>query len=346
MKRIVVFDAKKYDQKSFEPYKDKYEFIYFKDRLSSSTAILAKDADAVMCFVNDELNDDVLTMLSSYNIHGVFLRCAGYNNVDLLSAYKNKIHIARVPSYSPYAIAEHAFALILSLNRHIHKAYIRSRDFNFNLDGLKGFDLHDKTIGVIGTGKIGRILIDIAKGFGMNVLCYDPYPVVDSGFTYTSLDEIYKQSDIISLHCPLTKDNHHMINEDSINKMKKDAMIINTSRGGLIDSKAILEGLKEKKIGSVGLDVYEEEANLFYRDNSLKIIDDDTLSLLISMPNVIITSHQAYLTEEALNNIAEATVKNMDEFFNGELINNELCYHCEKQKNPAECYRNRKKSCF
>lgn len=175
MKRIVVFDAKKYDQKSFEPYKDKYEFIYFKDRLSSSTAVLAKDADAVMCFVNDELNDEVLTMLSSYNIHGVFLRCAGYNNVDLLSAYKNKIHIARVPSYSPYAIAEHAFALILSLNRHIHKAYIRSRDFNFNLDGLKGFDLHDKTIGVIGTGKIGRILIDIAKGFGMNVLCYDPY---------------------------------------------------------------------------------------------------------------------------------------------------------------------------
>ena len=180
----------------------------------------------------------------------------------------------------------------------------------------------------------------------MNVLCYDPYPVSGSDLTYVSLDEIYKQSDIISLHCPLTKDNHHMINEDSINKMKTGVMIINTSRGGLIDSKALLEGLKEKKIGSVGLDVYEEEANLFYRDNSLKIIDDDTLSLLISMPNVIITSHQAYLTEEALNNIAEATVKNMDEFFNGELIRNELCYHCEKQKNPAECYRNRKKSCF
>ncbi len=346
MKKIVMFDAKKYDQKSFEPYKDKYEFIYFKDRLSSSTAILAKGADAVVCFVNDELNDEVLTTLNSFNIHGVFLRCAGYNNVDLLSAYKNKIHIARVPAYSPYAIAEHAFALILSLNRHINKAYIRSRDFNFNLEGLKGFDLYNKTIGVIGTGKIGRIFIDIAKGFGMKVLCYDPYPIKDSNLTYTSLDEIYKQSDIISLHCPLSNDNYHMINEQSISKMKTGVMIINTSRGGLVDSKALLEGLKEKKIGSVGLDVYEEEANLFYKDNSLKIIDDDTLSLLISMPNVIITSHQAYLTEEALNNIAETTIRNMVEYFNNELIQNELCYHCEKNKNPADCYKNRKKSCF
>ena len=346
MKRIVVFDAKKYDQKSFEPYKDKYKFIYFKDRLSSSTAILAKDADAVVCFVNDELNDEVLTILKSFNIHGVFLRCAGYNNVDLLSAYKNKIHISRVPAYSPYAIAEHAFALILSLNRHIHKAYIRSRDFNFNLEGLKGFDLHDKTIGVIGTGKIGKIFIDIAKGFGMNVLCYDPYPIYGSGLNYTSLEEIYKNCDIISLHCPLSNDNHHMINEETISKMKNGVMIINTSRGGLVDSKALLEGLKDKKIGAVGLDVYEEEADLFYKDNSSKIIDDDVLALLISMPNVIITSHQAYLTEEALNNIAATTVKNLDEYFNDSLLENELCYHCEKNKNPAECYKNRKKNCF
>ena len=346
MKRVVVYDAKKYDEKSFEIYKDKYNFKYFKDRLSSSTAILAKGADAVMCFVNDELNDEVLTTLSSFNIHGVFLRCAGYNNVDLLSAYKNKIHVARVPAYSPYAIAEHAFALILSLNRHIHKAYIRSRDFNFNLEGLKGFDLHNKTIGVIGTGKIGRIFIDIAKGFGMNVLCYDPYPIPNSGLQYTSLEEIYKSSDIISLHCPLSNDNHHMINEDTINMMKKGVMIINTSRGGLIDSKALLEGLKEKKIGSVGLDVYEEEANLFYKDNSFKIIDDDVLALLISMPNVIITSHQAYLTEEALNNIAETTVKNLDEYFSNSLIQNELCYHCERNKNPSECYKKRNKNCF
>ena len=251
-----------------------------------------------------------------------------------------------MPAYSPYAIAEHAFALILSLNRHIHKAYIRSRDFNFNLEGLKGFDLYNKTIGVIGTGKIGRVFIDIAKGFGMNVICYDPYPIKDSGLNYVSLEEIYRSSDIISLHCPLTNDNHHMINEDSIKQMKDGVMIINTSRGGLIDSKALLEGLKDKKIGSVGLDVYEEEANLFYKDNSFKIIDNDNLSLLISMPNVIITSHQAYLTEEALNNIAETTVKNLDDYFNNKLITNELCYHCEKSGNPQECYKNRKKNCF
>ena len=346
MKRIAVFDAKKYDQKSFEIYKEKYEFIYYKDRLTINTVKLADGADAVICFVNDELNDEVLTALNGFNIHAVFLRCAGYNNVDLLSAYKNKIHIARVPAYSPYAIAEHAFALILSLNRHIHKAYIRSRDFNFNLEGLKGFDLYNKTIGVIGTGKIGRVFIDIAKGFGMNVLCYDPYPIKDIGLNYVSLEEIYKNSDIISLHCPLTNDNHHMINEQSIKQMKDGVMIINTSRGGLIDSKALLEGLKDKKIGSVGLDVYEEEANLFYKDNSFKIIDNDVLSLLISMPNVIITSHQAYLTEEALNNIAETTVKNLDEYFNNSLLENELCYHCEKSGNPQECYKNRKNNCF
>ena len=187
---------------------------------------------------------------------------------------------------------------------------------------------------------------DIAKGFGMNVLCYDPYPIKDSGLTYVSLEEIYKNSDIISLHCPLSNDNYHMINEDTINQMKDGVMIINTSRGGLIDSKALLEGLKDKKIGSVGLDVYEEEANLFYKDNSFKIIDNDVLSLLISMPNVIITSHQAYLTEEALNNIAETTVKNLDEYFNNSLLENELCYHCEKSGNPQECYKNRKKNCF
>ena len=346
MKKIAVFDAKKYDQKSFEIYKNKYEFIYYKDRLTINTVKLADGADAVICFVNDELNDEVLTKLNSFNIHAVFLRCAGYNNVDLYSAFKNKIHIARVPAYSPYAIAEHAFALILSLNRHIHKAYIRSRDFNFNLEGLKGFDLYNKTIGVIGTGKIGRVFIDIAKGFGMNVICYDPYPIKDIGLNYVSLEEIYRSSDIISLHCPLTNDNHHMINEDSIKQMKDGVMIINTSRGGLIDSKALLEGLKDKKIGSVGLDVYEEEANLFYKDNSFKIIDNDNLSLLISMPNVIITSHQAYLTEEALNNIAETTVKNLDDYFNNKLITNELCYHCEKSGNPQECYKNRKKNCF
>lgn len=346
MKRIAVFDAKKYDEASFKPYLDKYTFTYFKDRLSNHTVALAKDFDAVMCFVNDELNDEVLTKLNEYGIHGVFLRCAGYNNVDLASAYRNKIHVARVPAYSPYAVAEHSFALLLSLNRHIHKAYIRSRDFNFNLEGLSGFDLHDKTIGVVGTGKIGRVFMDIAKGFGMHVICYDPYPIKDSGYEYVSLEEMYARSDIISLHCPLTNENRHMIDEKAIKQMKKGVIIINTSRGGLIDSKALLEGLKEKQIGAVGLDVYEEEANLFYKDNSLKIVNDDTLSLLLQLPNVIITSHQAYLTHEALSNIAETTVKNLDEYFSGAFINNELCYHCEKSKDPQACYRAKTKRCF
>ena len=345
-KKIAIFDAKKYDIESFDKYKEQFDFVYFKDRLSKDTAILAKGSDAVICFVNDDLNDEVLSQLESFGIHGVFLRCAGYNNVDLASAYKHKIHIARVPAYSPHAIAEHAFALILSLNRHIHKAYIRSRDFNFNLEGLKGFDLNNKTIGVVGTGKIGRVFIDIAKGFNMNVICYDPYPIKDSGLNYVSLDEIYEKSDIISLHCPLSQENHHMVNEDTIKKMKKGVMIINTSRGGLIDSKALLEGLKEKKIGAVGLDVYEEEANLFYKDNSFKIIGDDVLSLLITMPNVIITSHQAYLTKEALDNIAETTIENLNEYFGDSLIKNELCYHCKKSNNPSECYKNRGNKCF
>lgn len=346
MKRIAVFDAKKYDEESFKQYEDKYQFTYFKDRLSLNTVSLADSFDAICCFVNDDLNKEVLDKLKEYDIHGVFLRCAGYNNVDLLNAYKNRIHVARVPAYSPYAVAEHAFALILSLNRRIHKAYIRSRDFNFNLEGLKGFDLYNKTIGVIGTGKIGRAFIDIAKGFGMNVLCYDPYPINDDKYQYVSLEEIFKNSDIISLHCPLTNENYHLINESAIKMMKDDVMIINTSRGGLIDSKALLEGLKEKKIGAVGLDVYEEEANLFYHDNSFKIIEDDTLSLLISLPNVIITSHQAYLTKEALDNIAETTVNNLDEYFNKGLIKNELCYRCEKGVDREKCYKNRTKPCF
>ncbi|NLB48697.1 MAG: 2-hydroxyacid dehydrogenase [Erysipelotrichia bacterium] len=346
MKKIAVFDAKKYDQKSFSQYEGKYQFTYFKDRLSSKTVKLAQGFDAVICFVNDELNDEVLTKLKQFNIHGVFLRCAGYNNVDLKSAYTNKIHVARVPAYSPYAVAEHAFALILSLNRHIHKAYIRSRDFNFNLESLTGFDLYNKTIGVVGTGKIGRVFIDIAKGFGMKVLCYDPYPAKDSGYDYTTLEEIYRQSEIISLHCPLTPENHHMINQKAIEQMKDGVMIINTSRGGLIDSKALLEGLKEKKIGAVGLDVYEEEANLFFHDNSAKIIDDDILALLISMPNVIVTSHQAFLTIEALDNIAETTINNLDEFFAGTFMHNELCYHCQQSDNPEQCYKLKTKRCF
>lgn len=345
-KKIAVFDAKQYDIDSFEKYQDIYEFVYYKDLLSINTVALAKGCDAVICFVNDELNADVLQKLAEYNIHGAFLRCAGYNNVDLNSSFKNKIHIARVPAYSPYAIAEHAMTLILALNRRIHKAYLRTREFNFNLESLTGFDLHGKTIGVIGTGKIGRVFMDICNGFGMNVLCYDPYPIKNSNYQYVALDELYAKSDIISLHCPLNNDTYHMINNQSINKMKKGVMLINTSRGGLIDSKDLLDALKNKHVASVGLDVYEEEANLFYHDNSFKIIEDDVLALLISLPNVLLTSHQAYLTKEALENIAEATIKNLDEYFSNAFMENELCYKCEKATNKEACYKNRKGRCF
>jgi D-lactate dehydrogenase len=278
-------------------------------------------------------------------IRFIALRCAGYNNVDVKYAY-GKVHVVRVPAYSPYAVAEHAMALLLTSIRRIHKAYIRTKDFNFSLEGMTGFDLHGKTVGVIGTGKIGRIFIDICRGFGMNVIAYDKFPAADSGIEYVSLSDLWARSDIISLHCPLTDENRHLINGATISEMKKGVVIINTSRGGLIDSKALLEGLKEKQIGGVGLDVYEEEANLFYKDNSLKIINDDTLILLIQLPNVIITSHQAYLTNEALSNIAETTVKNLDEYFSGAFIDNELCYHCEKSKDPQACYRAKTKRCF
>ena len=225
MKRIAVFDTKKYDQEAFKKYADRYEFAYFKDRLTKNTVALTNGFDAVVCFVNDELNEDVLNKLNENNIHGVFLRCAGYNNVDLRSAYRNKIHIARVPAYSPYAIAEHAFALLLSLNRHIHKAYIRSRDFNFNLEGLSGFDLHEKTIGVVGTGKIGRVFIDIAKGFGMKVLCYDPYPIKDSGYEYVSLDNLRERETAIKdpeLFLSLHKSLHFVECKSGVSYSKKD----------------------------------------------------------------------------------------------------------------------------
>ena len=347
MIKIAFFDTHSYDKDSFTKIADEnISITFFEMKLSKQTVNLCKGYDVVCVFVNDDVSKEVVNQLYENGVKLIALRCAGYNNVDLASAYRNKIHVARVPAYSPYAIAEHAFALLLSLNRHIHKAYIRSRDFNFNLEGLSGFDLHGKTIGVVGTGKIGRVFMDIAKGFGMHVICYDPYPIPNSDYEYVSLEEMYARSDIISLHCPLTKENRHMIDSKAIKQMKKGVVIINTSRGGLIDSKALLEGLKEKQIGGVGLDVYEEEANLFYKDNSLKIINDDTLILLIQLPNVIITSHQAYLTNEALSNIAETTVKNLDEYFSGAFINNELCYHCEKSKDPQACYRAKTKRCF
>ena len=323
MKKIAFFDTKKYDIESFDRNNNKFEIIYYEDKLNKKTAILANGCDAVCAFVNDDINKDVIDLLYSFGIKVLLLRCAGYNNVDIKYAY-NKIHILRVPAYSPNAVAEHALALLLCLNRKIHKAYLRTRDFNFNINGFTGFDLAGKRVGVIGTGKIGVEFISICKGFKMDVVAYDPYPNLNLDVAYVTLDELFNTSDVISLHCPLTSSTKHLINEEAIKKMKDNVVIINTSRGGLIDSKALLYALHDKKIKAAGLDVYEEEANLFFEDNSNEIIQDDVLALLISLPNVIITSHQGYLTEEALDNIASITLKNFDDYLNGLNLENEI----------------------
>ena len=254
-----------------------------------------------------------------------------------------KIHVVRVPAYSPYAVAEHAMALLLTLNRRTHRAYLRTRDNNFSINGLTGFDLRGKTIGVVGTGKIGQIFIEICKGFGMEVIAYDPFPAKDSGITYVSFDELCERAQIISLHCPLTEATHYLINKDSLDNMQDGVIIINTSRGALIDSEALLNAIKTRKIGGAGLDVYEEETDIFFEDYSGDIINDDTLSLLISMPNVLVTSHQAFLTNEALENIADTTFNNIQEYYAGGVLTNEICYQCQKR---GSCKRDHKQRCF
>lgn len=343
MKKIAFFDAKSYDINSFDAINKNYEIHYFEDKLNEKTVILAKGMDAVCVFVNDDVNENVINKLHEYGIGLIALRCAGFNNVDIKSAHK-KVHVVRVPAYSPYAVAEHSMALLLSLNRKIHKAYLRTRDFNFNIQGLTGFDLFGKTVGVIGTGKIGISFINICKGFGMKVLAYDPFPRSDLDVEYVTLEKMFKESDIISLHCPLTPETTHIINKENIDLMKDGVVIINTSRGALVDSVALLNGLKSKKIQGAALDVYEEEANLFFEDNSEEIIQDDVLSLLISLPNVIITSHQGYLTKEALENIAETSLKSLDDYFNDLYLEHEICYHC--QKNAKDCMQKRSKRCW
>jgi D-lactate dehydrogenase len=253
------------------------------------------------------------------------LRCAGFNNVDVRYAF-GKIHVFRVPAYSPYAVAEHAMAMLLTSVRRIHKAYIRTRDFNFSLNNMTGFDLHGKTVGIIGTGKIGRVFIDIFRGFGMKVLAYDKFPIPDSDYDYVSLEELFAQSDIISFHCPLTEETYHIIDQASLDKCKKGVVILNTSRGALVDAEALLSGIKSRKVGAACLDVYEEESDLFFEDFSGHILEDDVLARLISMPNVIVTSHQAFLTEEALSNIAETTTQNIRQMIENGQCPNELCY--------------------
>lgn len=341
--KIAFFDTKEYDKIAFDKYavERKIEIKYFEPKLNIDTVGLAHGFDAVCVFVNDDLNKDVINELYKNGVRAIFLRCAGFNNVDTKACF-GKIHVYRVPAYSPYAVAEHAMALYMTNNRRIHKAYNRTREYNFSLNGLTGNDMYGKTVGVIGTGRIGRCFINICKGFGMKVICYDAYQTDE--FDYVSLDEIFKNSDIISLHCPLTDETRHLINEESIKKMKKGVSIINTSRGGLIDANALLKGITDRKIGSACLDVYEEEGDLFYEDKSGHIMNDDTLLKLIAMPNVIITSHQAFLTHEALENIADTTTQNILSFFSGESVNaNEICYHCGNENN---CKKKRKEKCF
>ena len=307
--KIAFFGAKPYDIASFDKVNEKYNYDirYYKGHLNPNNVVLTQDTDAVCIFVNDTADAAVIDAMVDNGVKLLALRCAGFNNVDLKAA-KGKLPVVRVPAYSPYAVAEYSLALMLSLNRKIHRAYWRTRDGNFSLNGLMGFDMHGKTIGIIGTGKIAKILIRLLKGFGMRILAYDLYPDMkfagEEGISYVSLDELYRESDIISLHCPLTDQTKYMIDKDSIDKMKEGVMIINTGRGLLINTNDLIEGLKEKKIAAAGLDVYEEEGEYFYEDKSDKIIDDDVLARLLSFNNVIVTSHQAFFTKEALHNIA------------------------------------------
>lgn len=323
MDKIAFFDAKPYDKEWFDKINKKYEIRYYESRLRPESARLAEGCTAVCAFVNDVINAKTIDTLVDLGVKVLLMRCSGFNNIAL-SAAKGRIKILRVPAYSPYAVAEHAMGMILALNRKIPRAYIRTRDFNFSLNGLTGFDLHGKTAGVIGTGKIGRVFIDICRGFGMEVIAYDPYPAMDSGIQYVSQEELFKRSDIISLHCPLTRETRYIIDEQALALMKKSALIVNTSRGQLIDSEALLSALNDKRIGGAALDVYEEESGLFFEDNSDKIVTDEVISMLVSRPNVLITSHQAFLTEEALRNIAEVTLKNFDDFLQGKELVNEV----------------------
>ncbi len=331
--KIAFFDTKSYDRPSFEKYGNEkgIKFKFFETKLNEDTVDLAQGYDGVCVFVNDTVNSAVIDRLCEMNVRVVALRCAGFNNVDMKYAF-GKIHVLRVPAYSPYAVAEHAIALLLTSIRRIHKSYIRTKDFNFSLSGLTGFDLYGKTVGVVGTGKIGRVFVDICRGFGMKVLAYDKFPQESfadgENIRYTSMDELLEKSDIISLHCPLTEETHHIIGKNAIEKCKNGVVIINTSRGALVDAEALLAGIKSRKIGAACLDVYEEESDFFFEDYSGHIMEDDTLARLISMPNVIVTSHQAFLTEEALSNIAETTVNNITGFFENGQCANELCYRC------------------
>jgi D-lactate dehydrogenase len=345
--KTAFFDAKPYDRDRFDAMnrEDGVELKYFDGHLNADTVQLATGADAICIFVNDAVTRAVADALHTQGVRLIALRCAGYNNVDLKAVYQ-RIHVVRVPAYSPFAVAEHATALMLTLNRKTHKAYFRTRDGNFSINGLMGFDLNGKTAGVVGTGKIGRVMVGILRGFGMRVLAFDPSPdtafAQTSGCTYTDLPTLYHEADVITLHCPLTPENVRMINKDSIAQMKPGVMIINTGRGKLIDTRALISGLKSGKVGAAGLDVYEEETDYFFEDFSSAVIDDDVLARLMTFPNVLITSHQAFFTREAMTNIAQTTLGNIRAFFDHGALPHEICYRCGE----ATCQRKAAGKCF
>lgn len=326
--KVAVFSAKKYDKDGFSQWADaSLHFSYHDTRLNKDSVKLAAGNHAVCVFVNDELDADVLQQLSELGIEMVALRCAGFNNVDLDTARALGIRVARVPAYSPEAVAEHTVGMMLCLNRKLHKAYNRVRDDNFALDGLLGFNLFGKTVGLIGTGRIGIATARILRGFGCQLLCHDiaqSHAITELGGRYVPLAELYAQSDIISLHCPLTPDTKHLINHYSIGSMKDGVMLINTSRGALINSKAVIDGLKNRKIGYLGLDVYEQEADLFFENLSEQMIDDDVFKRLLTFPNVLITGHQAFFTKEALQEISQVTSDNLLAFASNTTTGNEL----------------------
>lgn len=328
-KKIAFFDVKPYDEEFFTRLNSSYDFTlsFFHERLTEENISLAKGHDGVCVFVNDKLSANVIEQLSSMGIQIIALRCSGYNNVEMQQV-KDKLPVVNVPAYSPHAVAEHTLGLILALNRHLHIAYNRTRSNNFSLVGLLGFDLHKKTAGIIGTGQIGQVVVRILHGLGMKVLAYDVAPnqelIKEKICEYVPLETLYKESDVISLHCPLTPDNRHMLNKEAFAQMKDGVMIINTGRGLIIDTPDLIEALKSKKVGSAGLDVYEEESGYFFEDLSQSFIPDDVLARLQTFPNVLITAHQAFFTREALEKITDTTLQNLTEFFSGKPLTNQV----------------------
>ncbi len=325
----AVFSTKPYDRQFMELVNNQYhhKLKFYEARLNPETVALATGFPTICVFVNDRINASMMETLSQNGTRLIALRCAGFNNIDLAAAEQFGITVVRVPAYSPYAVAEHTVALLLDVNRKIHRAYSRVREGNFALDGLLGFDIHGLTVGIIGTGKIGEVVANIMSGFGCRLLAYDPFPnpVCEKiGVKYTSLDTLFSESDIITLHCPLTPETHHLIDMTSLDKMKQGVVLINTSRGALVETKAVIKSLKSGKVGYLALDVYEEEADLFFEDLSMQVIQDDLFARLLTFPNVVITGHQAFFTKNALQNIAETTLSNITEFESTQTCKNEV----------------------